>query len=247
MSLYHLFSIHVLISSRCYLHGKCASAVQPLVTSHVHHGGIFFPRGWKPAYSCSLCGTSSHHCSGTGSSLRTLLQALRVPGWLLGPLDHSWGHLSRLSTHDFPSTSHCLPITAQLDERCSKLRHFRGWCTNCKWLGCTEGQPHPSLLNTWALRGLETRHPATGTTTSRVNSLPPHTPLTSGGREGLAKRVATLMAPGIGRDDAVGFHSRMLHRAGACEQRQGEMCRNYAPHFTLHSLLLSVGTPSCAA
>lgn len=37
------------------------------------------------------------------------------------------------------------------------------------------------------LREQETRHPDTGTPTSRVNSFPPHTLLARGGREGLAK------------------------------------------------------------
>lgn len=55
-----------------------------------------------------------------------------------------------------------------------------------------------------------------------------------------------LMAPLIGRDGAVGFHSRMLHWS-AWREKWGEMHRNYPPRFTLHSLLLSVGTPSCTA
>lgn len=62
---------------------------------------------------------------------------------------------------------------------------------------------------------LETRHPATGATTSRVNTLPPRTLLANGGREGLAKQAATLTAPVKGRDDTVGFHPRMLHRESA--------------------------------
>ena len=150
-----------------------------------------------------------------------------------------------LSGHYFSSTSHCLCITAQLDELYSQLHSFTGCYTNCEWLGRVEMQPRPSLPNMWVLRGLETQHPATGTTTSRVNSFPPPTLLASGGREGLTKQVATLMAPLIGRDESVGFHFRIVHWAGARKQRQGEMHRYHPPCFTLHSLL-SLRTPSCA-
>lgn len=129
LNLYHLLSIHVLISSRLYLHGKCAFKAQPLVTSRVQHRGS--SSHGKHAYSCSPHGTSSHHRSGADAPFSGPCECL-PPGWLLGLPDHSWGHLSRLSSHYFSSTSCCLPITAQLNERCSKLCPFRGWCLDCE-------------------------------------------------------------------------------------------------------------------
>lgn len=122
-----------------------------------HEGGnLFIPTTpMAPQHTCAqaqapLCTPFSRPCK------------CLPPGWLLILLDHSWDHLSRLSSCYFYSTSHCPPSTAWLNDCCSKLSIFRGRCTDCKWLGHIKRQAHASLPDTWALRVLGTQYPPLG-------------------------------------------------------------------------------------
>lgn len=219
----------VLIYSYCCIHGKGSSAAQPFITSRAQYRRIFFPQGWRPEYSCSPCGTSAFAQAQTDACVLSAMPCeCLLPDWLLKLLGYSWDFFQDWVAIIFP-----LLLTTSSSQHSWMRATPSDWCTDCKWLGCTERQPHSSLLKMWAAGRLETLH--------LVNSLPLHTPLASRGRKWRAKYAATLKASIASREDVVGFHPRMLHQTSSHKKRQGDMHRNYPPCFILHSLL-PVGT-----
>lgn len=165
----------VLIYSYRCIHGKHASAVQPFITSFVWCRRSFFPNGedlsipaapvapehdfsqaQMPAYP-PPCLLSASHLTGFWNCLV-----------IAEPVFQDWvATIFLLLLPTSPSQHNWMRATPS------------AWCADCKWLGCSERQPHSSLLQMWAARGLEALH--------LVNSIPLHTPLANGGWKWLAK------------------------------------------------------------